>query len=367
MSLPLGSASGIERMLACPASVVLPQVHSTTGDASDGTVKHAFVSDVLSGASVADALARVPADLRPTCEKVDWHALGGDLHDVRSEVAYVLDVRNRTAREVGVNIGRSYPELGEWEIPGTADIEGVRFDGVPVVDDLKSGWGEVTRSEDNGQLGFFAAVKLITTGASEVEVRIAKLRDDGSVTPDSATLSAFEVESFIDELDAGAERVHAARRVYLAGGPLDVTEGPWCRYCDSKTWCPAYTRMALAMTQNVDELAKMVAHLDEDGATKALRDWRYIGEIHEMIGKALKARARAQGIGIDERKWYAEVMTSRKSFDADAALALLRSYGASDSQIGGLYKESTFGVVREVLRPGAPRLPGRKKSKEAGQ
>jgi hypothetical protein len=366
MTLPLGSASSIERMLACPASCVLPQVDSTSDDADAGHAKHAYVNAVLTGTPPADALAKVPADLSDTCARLDWHALGGDLSDVRSEVAYAIDVKKRTARELGVNIGRAYHlhSLGENEIPGSEDIGGVTFDGVPTTVDVKSGWGETTRSDENGQLGFFAAAKHLITGSQVVGVRIAKLRDDGSVTPDASVLSAFEIESFLDELEAGAERVHAARRVYLAGGQVDVSMGAHCRNCPAMTHCPAHTRMALAMVGDTDALAAQVAYLDEAGATRAWLTYKQVKDKLEMVGDALKARARQRGITTDERHWVVERMTTRTAFDKDAAVALLQSFGASAEQIAGLSKESTFGVVREVLKPGAPKLPGRKKAKE---
>lgn len=358
------TASGIERALACPASVVLPRVHRTSDFADRGHAIHKYISAVLTGAPSDVAIVAVPEDHRETCKNIDWRKLGGDLHDVRSEVAYAIDVRARTARELGVNIGRDYGrfDLNEYEVVGTLDIEGTRIDDVPVIDDVKSGWMGVTPVEDNGQQRFFGAVKHLMTGRPEVEIRIAKLREDGSIQPDSHTLTAFDSDEFIDELEAGVDRVHEAKRVYLAGGTPNVSVGSQCDWCECMASCPAYARLALAVAGEVSELAKSVAIITPAQRGVAWTKAKAIETILESVIKALKAAARQEPFPVGDGKVVRAVQSGSSSFDAGAAIALLRSFGASDAQVDGLYRRTSFDVIRETNAPGVKRA---RKSKKA--
>jgi hypothetical protein len=351
------TASGIERMLACPASVILPKVHRTNEQAARGTEIHRYVNAVLSGTPAETAIASVPEDHRETCSQIDWRGLGGDLRDVRSEVSYALNVRDRTARELGVNIGRDYArfELDEWDVVGTLDIEGTRIDDVPVIDDLKSGWVDVTPLDENGQQRFFGAVKYVMTGSPDVEIRIAKLLEDGTIRPKSHTLTAFDSEEFIDELEKGVSRVHEARRIYLAGGTPNVTMGDHCRYCESMASCPAYSRLALAVVGETTELAKSVATITPVQRGLAWTKARALEDILESVLKALKAAARQEPFPVGEGKVVRAVASGSSSFDVGAATALLRSFGASEAQISGLYRRTSFDVIRETNAPGVKR------------
>ena len=278
-----GSASATERTIACPASLALPKAHRSTVYAERGHDKHGYVRAVIAGVPAGTALAAVDAADRATCAAIEWPRLIGDLTDVRCEVAYALDPIARTARFLGVNVGRDYEQfnLGPNEIPGSLDIEGRRFDGVPVVRDLKTGYLEVTDAEENGQGLFFAAVMYLITGAPEVCFEIMKLKPSGEIfTESSATYGAFELNSFLDELEEALVDSRTARRVYLTGGTPDVSVGSWCRYCEAMESCPAYTRLARSMSSDVANLESRVESLTLAEAGVA---WRKAKQIEAML------------------------------------------------------------------------------------
>jgi hypothetical protein len=362
MGLPNGSASGIERMLRCAASVVLPQVYSSDSYAERGKGIHGYVRAVLAGTPPDVALAAVDDDHRETCRRIDWHGLGGDLRDVRSEVAYAIDVRTRTARELGVNVAREYRlfNLTEDEIPGSLDIEGTRFDGIPVILDLKTGWGDVTPAEDNGQLRFFAAARRLLTDAPEVEVRIARLREDGSIRPDSSIVTALDVDCFLDELEDGLSFVRSARKALESGPGVNVSTGSHCRYCPAMSACPAYVNLALAVAGEVSALTMSVSNLTSEQAGVAWRKAKQVDALLESVFDALKARARQEPIALDGGKIIKPIEVNRRDFSSGAALALLRAFGASEAQIAGLYRAHTIEQIREVNAPSA-KAPARRR------
>ena len=363
-----GSASATERTLACPASLALPKVHRSSAYAERGHGIHAFVRAVLAGVPHAAAVAAVDEEHLGTCNRMQVSALVGDLYNVRCEVAYALDPIARTARFLGVDVGRNYEQfnLGPNEIPGSLDIEGTNFTDVPVVRDLKTGYLDVTDAEDNGQGLFFAAVKYLMTGAPEVIFEILKLRPDGSlVTVSSATYTAFELDSFLDSLEEALVESRAARRVYLAGGTPDVTVGTWCRFCESMESCPAYMRLAKSMASDVADIETRVDHLTLPEAGVAWRKAKTIEAMLKRVLEALKSRARQEPLPIDGGKQVKAISFGRSDFDRDLALAMLRERGATDAEIAVLFRESEVEQIREVNDPNAARQPkARKRAKK---
>lgn len=364
---PNGTASAIERTLECAASVVLPQVRrASTSASSRGTVIHEYARAVLVGTARETALAAVPAEWRDTCAHLDFSKLGGDLSDVRCEMAYAYDVVARTARELGSNIGRDYGRFAitATEIPGSDDIEGMRIDGVPVALDIKTGFERVTACSENAQIMFFALVLMLRTGADEVEGRIAYVREDGSVSIDAHTFSRFDLETFADALEDGHASINAARRVFLAGGAPAVTEGSHCKYCASMSACPAYVSLARTMATDVDSIAGKLETLTDEQAGAAWAKAKAVESLLERVLDALKARARQSPLPTPGGKLVKAIpMKGRESFNHGAAIDMLRTKGASPEEIRGLYRIGEPGEqVREVA---APKLLGAARKRTA--
>jgi hypothetical protein len=360
-----GSASGLERMAACPPSLVLPRAHRTTEDADRGSTIHGFVRSVLTGMPVVRALALVEdAATRETCSRIDFRRLGGDLVDVRAEVAYAIDPIGRTAREIGVNVQREYARaavdrgaaLTEHEVPGSDDIEGRTIVGnIPTVLDVKTGWESVTLCAENYQMRFFAAAKSLLTGADVVECRIAYVRPDGDVDIDSATFTAFDVDVFLDEIETALLRVRQARRVFVAEGRVDVTAGPHCRYCASMSACPEYTALARAMLSDVERIDAQVAALTPAEMGQAWRKAKQVETLLDRVLDAMKAQARQAAIPLPDGKMLRPVTFERKSFSTSAALDLLKAKGATESEIAGCYRAAMVEQIKETAAPGAGR------------
>jgi Protein of unknown function (DUF2800) len=365
VTLENGSASATERTFACGASLALPRVHRTDRYAEKGHDIHSFVRAVLTGIPPATALERVDPEHRATCRKIEWHKLCADLGDLRCEASYALDVVARSARFLGLDIRREYERfgLGPNEVPGSDDIEGTRIDGVPVIVDLKSGYQYVTDAAENGQGLFFGAVKHLMLGADEVEFRIAKLKPDGQIrVVSSATYTAFEIDSYLDRYAEALVRARAARRVYLAGGMPDVSEGDWCGYCECHEACPAKSALARAMITTAADLESRVASLPLVEAGRAWNVYQQMRDTMSRIGAALESRARNEPLPIGDEKVAREVSYEKTSFSSAGALELLKALGATDEQIAALHRTYVVSTVRETRDPNAPRAPRKKRA-----
>lgn len=341
--------------MICPSSLALPHVFSEPSDAAArGIALHAFVQSVLSGAEPSAALGLMAdEDDRATAAMIDWDRLLRGLHSVRSEVAYALDVRARTARFLGINVGRQYETaaiaqgapLGEWEVPGSCDIEGVDSAGRIVIDDIKSGFRSVLRAETNGQLLFFAACRMLMpdSNVDEVEGRIARLKSDGDINDnDRAVYSRFDIDVYLDEYESALTKAKEARALYLAGGVPDVSEGPHCEHCLAFNACPGKTalvRAAVPMLADID--ARIAAMTSEDaGAAFEIAHDR-IKPVIERVLNALKERVNREGyLPLPGGKKMARSITSagKPHFSAPLARGLLVQLGANAEQIQRCYE-----------------------------
>jgi len=329
------TASSLERALECPASVVLPGVVESSDYAERGHVIHTFVRNVIAGADHAAELAKVvdPAH-RATCAAIRFKDLVGDLTNVRAEVSYALDVEDETARVLGLNLGRKYPSLTRTQFAGTNDWEGLRLDGMPVADDLKTGWERVTPCKYNVQAKFHSRAIQLVTGAAEVEGRISYLDSDGSVDVDSHVFTAFELDSFGDELVELPIRIDHARRVYAMTGQVTVKSGDWCKYCPAMPACPKYTALARTMATDIDAIKGRLLIMTPDEQGIAWQRRTEIKNMLEVVDDGLKAIAREHPIPLpDGRKEVRSTDSHSRSFDAGRARALLAEKGATEAEI----------------------------------
>ena len=341
------SASGLQRVLECTASVVLPGVHTSGIHAERGTAIAAFIRRAMVG-GVDAALKLVPVDeWRETCRTLDWRKLCGDLSDVRGEMAYALDVSAGTARELGSNLGRKYPATGPSEIVGTCDIEGMRIDGVPVVADVKTGLS-VTPCEENAQIKYFALVTMLRTGAPEVEGRILYLREDGDVLVDPHTFTAFDLESFRDELGEMLARVRHAEERSARGETLTVYGGEHCKYCPAMQACPRFTALARAMVTDLPAVKTRLAMMPPEEQGRAWVLANDIEKLLEDVQTSLKEIAREHPIPLPNGQVVKETRSTATSFDRETALAMLRARGATEEEIHSLYTSTPTKPVKAV-------------------
>ncbi len=345
------TASALERVGECAPSHVLPGAHTTSSYAKRGTEIAGFIRRVIGGATRADAASLVAdPDWRTTCLNLNITRLVGDLSNVRGEMAYALDVETDAVRELGSNLGRNYPTLSATEIGGTDDIEGERIDGVPVVIDVKTGQ-PVTSCRDNPQIKFFARVLQLRTGAPEVEGRIAYVSDDGHVELDTWMFSAYDLDSFGDDLAFIVRRVASERARLAAGETLTVSSGSHCRYCPSMSACPRYTALARTMVADVADITGRLGVMTPEAQGVAYERAKEIEKFLEVVLDGLKALARQAPIPLRSGKVYKETKSHSTHLDTPAALALLREHGVTDERIAELYKKTETFPVKVVNGP----------------
>ena len=348
MSLP--SASAHERVIACPASHALPQVHTTGAHAQRGTEIARYIRLVVGGASVEDAASTVDVEAwRETCRNLDWRRLVGDLSDVHGETAYALDTATSAVRVLGSNLGRNYPPTSATELVGTSDLEGVRLDGVPVVIDVKTG-REVTPVAWNAQIRFFALVRHLLTGAPEVEGRIAYVAEDGSVRLDCHVFDVFDLETHGDELAELPARISRARELVVLGDVPPVSSGSHCRYCPAKPACPRYTALAREMVSEVTAIRDRLAAMSPEEQGEAWAKLRDVKALVDDIDHALKELAAQHPIPLPNGQTVKAISVTTSRFVQADAIALLKVKGATEEEIATLYREHASEQVRAVGR-----------------
>jgi hypothetical protein len=342
--LPNGSASANERTIACPAWLAFPHVYRSNKYAARGHVIHGYQRAILAGVAQEIALAQVPEAYRETCKRIDWSKLCGDLDEIESEVSYALDVRARTARVLGTNLGRDYVgaarraghPLGPWEVPGSLDITGRRrLDRLRVVADTKSGFQEVTEAESNGQALFFASVFMLLEGDDKVMVRMAKLKPNGDIWNDVATFGALDCDEYMDTLEAALERSKQDRRLYLSGGIPDVyPSGDNCQYCPAFSACPSKVALARSMLGDLMSIRGRIQTMtQEDRGLAWEKAHDGVKPLLDKVLEALKEAARAEPLPLSNGYELREAPYEKTQTDFGAAVALARDLGATEAQI----------------------------------
>jgi hypothetical protein len=370
------TASSLERAEACPVSYALPQISKASEWAERGSAIHEFVRARLVNRPMVEALEHVPEELRDTCRGIDLHRLVGDLATVRSEVAYAIDVRERTARELGVNIHRKYEEaaialgkpLGPYEIPGTIDVEGRTRLGVELAGDLKTGFRGVIPVVEHRQVHWEVTARALMAEAPAVEGRIFKVREGGEVEIDAHLFGGLELDETLDDLEEIHNGVIEARDAYQNHGEIRVMPGPWCDYCNANPVCPARTELARAVTINSGTVIAQLTKMTREQEWEAILQWKAGDKVLDAIGAIMKSRATQRNMmgdpitSPDGSKYFGPVNFQTSSFSKEHALALLRHLGADEDQIRGLFIPTPVEQWRILNVPGAkkPKLTAKR-------
>ena len=331
----------------CSGSLVLPRAAKTSEIAERGTEIHAFIRRVLRGSSRDASLALVPTAWKTTCAGIDFQRLVGDLSNVRSEIAFSLDVATDEVKELGQNIGRNYPPPpNATTIYGSSDIIGSLEDGTWSVDDVKTGYGDVTPPEENMQLLFFALILSLLHGGSKVASRLKHIRADGKVFSEAHVYDQFALDEYASKLVELVEREAKARAQYAATGTVDVHEGPWCTYCPARSSCPAkmsLMRLMLPELEAVSGKVFMMTKAEQGRAWELAHD--RIAPLLESVLDSLKESAKEEMIPLPNGKMLAPSPQSRETFSTVHGIELLRKLGATDAQIDDCYRTTEFEKV----------------------
>ena len=165
----------------------------------------------------------------------------------------------------------------------------------------------------------------------------------------------LDIDSFLDDLEDAEDRNERARLAFVETGRLTVTTGDWCTYCHSMAWCPEKTRLARAMVADLSDLEQRIAELPAELAGAA---WRKADQAHGILKRiyaALEERAHLEWLPTEPGKVVRPIQYEQESFSRDGALVLLRELGATDEQIGTLYRTILIDSVRETKDPNAPK------------
>jgi hypothetical protein len=310
------SASGVGRAMLCAASQVLPRVHRTSKYAHRGTVLHAYTGTALTAGREL-ALKAAPEEYRDICSRIDLpalkHLLGGH---PKIEEAFVLDIREGTARYVGSNIGRNYGPLSDVEVAGTVDLLNVSGDAVAIAD-LKTGWQYVGPAAESWQMKTLALAVSRYFDKSVVHATLIRLREDGSLYESpTATFTAFELDEFLDELRDLYLRIESAKHQDI---PSTYPGDEQCRYCDCVEHCPAHVQAL------VSAAGLIAADTEPRLAAPEVREWckrakKYI----ERIEGGIKQLATQEPIPLSNGKSLALVRVQERSIVAHKALPVIQ-------------------------------------------
>jgi len=347
----LGSASSLGRTMRCAASAVLPHAYTTHEAAETGTHIHSYLHDRIAGVPQDEALAKLPEALKKRCEAINIAALTAGLGNMRTEVAYALNLTDSTVRELGQNIGRAYVTF-ENEVPGTVDM--VAFDtfrNIPVVKDFKTGFLRVTECKKNAQMLFAATVAMYQAEAQSVRAEIVYIDESGRESVDAHTFDAFDIDVYVAELRATHERVRKAHALVEQGRIPDVTLGDWCQYCPATHACPANVALVRSATTDLENVASRIAAMTPDEGGKAYVLNKRISKLADTIDENLRKLAKITPLPISDTLELREgEPQTRGTVETAKLVALAKAKGATDEEIESCKKFTTSTQVREMKR-----------------
>jgi len=254
------TASALSRLLNCPSSAVLPTAEAHSEWAELGQVAH----DDLSNVGDPDhEFARL---LPPSA---------------RSEVKLAFDVATGQGRIVGEGVGRAYGDVGPFEILGSADVLGVDGDAVVVVD-FKTGFSDVEPAATNPQLAFYALAACRALGKDRAIVRIVYTQSNRC---DEAELDAIDLAAFAGKLAALHTTVAGRQAAKQQGEILPTREGAWCKWCNSKPFCPS----KIALLVRLADPAAVIGSL-EMTPERAAAAHEQIVRVEQLLNDAKKRR-----------------------------------------------------------------------------
>lgn len=237
------SASNLDRVMACPASAILPQWKKPVGSgAQRGTIIHAYMEDVVR-AGRGTALDNVHPEFRDECAGIDVSHLQGWAPHVEEAFALTLRHDGSSARSLSGVLqapGSRYPDLADdaLEIPGRLDL----FD-EERIDDYKTGHGTTSHYWQMR----FAQLAVWHVYGWTPPARTLHLQPDGTWLPRvvAAPLNTArgEDKAIAWLMHATLERVERYRREHRAPDKEDIKPGEHCKYCPAKQTCPAYTNL----------------------------------------------------------------------------------------------------------------------------
>lgn len=343
----------------CPAAWALP--HAEEAEPSEpsrrGRAIHAFLADVSEHGREA-ALERVPEEYRAICEAIDTDTLPTHL---AHEVAFRLNLRTGTARELGRNIDRNYEiDRSDWDeycIDGTADLVGIdeEADAV-VVYDYKTGWSAQDDAADHWQIKALALAAAWAYGKSNARIGIIRVWETGHVSYRVAELDAFDLAGVAEDLHRILDARARAWEDLRAGRAPSVTTGRHCRYCPAFHACPAQVALVRQAAAAPEDLERKLAELiTPENAAKAYHRIVEVQLVLDRVMHQIKALAEKAPIPLGNNRMLGPVERTRESIVAEKALPILREHFGEDVAEVAAEVAVTKTRLRDALRGYAQR------------
>jgi len=358
------SASNVESFVRCGASHLLPQHDSYQEKTERGSDGHALLADFVN--KVPGSLKRMELAIPGLGSAIEEHI--SNIEAITAEEAYVVDVKAKTSKLLGINIGRKYEEalgrkLKPYEICTSLDVHGRKGETLRWIRDFKFG---VYHSWWQLWIQAMAVMWSMRDSAGEQAAAVVDAgflfvdsfsSEEVSITQDSRLIYLHEADAQAGVLMDAFGRADAMQHAMKKGlhySDLQVTEGKWCQYCGAFPHCPAKWRLAKSMLS-----MDMIGNIEELSLEQCGEAWLKLSEVKknviEKMEATLKTRMRVEG-GFplkDEPKKMLKMcpMPGRTSIDREGAIHMLRDRGASDDEIRGLVKRGeSYETVRKVNR-----------------
>lgn len=375
------SASGADRWMTCPGSVVLeadiPDVGSS--HAREGSAAHAAAEHLLLTGEASFELLDGPV---PDKEYADY--------TVTAEMAEALDVYVDHCRDLVPTIKPNMVErrvslepLGNWAkgMFGTSDFLAHRGKTL-YVSDYKHGMGVPVEAEGNPQFkyyatgGYLALTRKQQTQVDKVVCTVVQPRaphSDGPVR--QVTYSPTDLINWVKgELKPAVARVEEAEQADDIEPYLQPSE-KGCKFCKARGICPKLrdTSMDAAMlefdTEGKAEPRKPLDKLTPDEVAailkneKAIKDWLAgVAQLAQQMlehGKDVTGGAYKLVAGRSSRKWASDDVAATKlqsmGYDADDLYSRkLLSPAQAEKLVGKANKENLADLI--VKEEGKPTL-----------
>lgn len=345
------SASNAESFVMCGASHVLPQSQKHNDYMHRGTEGHEPLANRLNG--------KVPGGTERGLEFVKDFPLDVVMAGVtkwRGEAAFAVNVKTRTSRFIGINVGREYGKLEKYEVPCTLDADGVKADRAFLRDwkfGITGNWWQLliqcmalAYDDPENPLSEVDAGFVFIDG----ETRGAEYHEDSRI------VSLEEIDDAADKMVAAWDRVEEMDRNYKAAagltGGLPTQEGSWCQYCGAFPHCPSKWSIARSIGSMAPTTGAILSAMtqEEQGAL-----WQVLRERKKMIEdtmEVLKISAAVQPLPLPNGKQLVMLrMKGGERVDKKEALRVLKELGASDDDYAAVIKKSAdYQQAKEIKR-----------------
>ena len=339
------SASKWQRVMACPASWVLPQDRGEVGDAAKlGTAVHKFLEDV-NKIGRKKALAKVKPFAKHFCEALNID----DLPVARDQ--FTPELRMAWWPETGkAEVVPSDERFIDGAVTGMVDVIGLADDHV-YIEDYKTARTPLPDPKANWQLRVNALLAARTFGKHKAVVAIRWLRGDGGNWVDRAEYDPMDLDTIEDQLKAACVNLEALE---ASGAVPEPYQGPHCRWCPAYQHCPAKVAMLNALVQAPEATVDSIkANLTEANAPEAYARWKQLKELIDRVGAAVYAFAAECPIDAGEGMELRLAESKREYLDGEVVHeVLLEKYGAEVADIAVRRTASKKGL-EDALRPQA--------------